>query len=117
MEATASGKGERLPADGATVYDNFCPRFFQVLRIHDDHWASCSGLGGFEKTTTHAAIVKADVVGILLFEVPAEDFGIEAFSGGEVDGRKFDIIHAKVLVSLVHGIGRLGIGPVRVSGS
>lgn len=95
MEATATGKVEDGLNDGAACLFDFGLGGFEGVAIKDDEGCAVGGGGGlvgFKEAAVETFTGEGGVFGAEVFEGPAEGFGEEGFSGGEVFGGEFDVV-------------------------
>src|SRR5262245_43349232 len=73
---------------------------FQVLGVDHDksssrHRCVCG------ESTAQAAVMEAGVIGTVIREAPAENFGIEAFRGGDVGRGELDVVDTVVVAHCI----------------
>lgn len=103
METTAAGEVEDLFDDGTAGVDDLGLGVFQIVAVkHNQHTAvGCSRLEvGTVKATLDALVVKGDIVGVVVSELPAKDVVKKGLGGGDVVRGELYVVN---LFVLAHG--------------
>src|SRR5229473_1698707 len=113
VEAAAAGEGERLPHDAAPRLLHIRFELLQVAAVDDDQRPSRPRRLAAREAPRESAVLKARVIGPVVFEPPAEHCGIELFRTGDVGRGEFHVVNLAIAIGLRHGSACSGGAPAR----
>src|SRR5206468_6815554 len=102
METAAAREGKCLATNRSPVHDDLRPRLLQIRCIQHHDRPAGTGLCGLEKSSAHPSVVEADVIRVLVLEMPSENIAIKTFGRGQVRSRKLNVIDTMVIFGLAH---------------